>query len=301
MTPLRRSADPRLSGIFPALATPLNEDETVDEAGFRRLLRRVLDAGVHGVVVLGTAGEFATLADEQKARAIEVVVSEVAGQVPVFAGTGEPGTRRAVAMTRRAARLGADAAMVVPPYYHPLNNAGVLAHYRALIEAGDLPVVLYNIPGCTKVTIDLGVACELASEPAIIGIKDSGGNFGYFQSLVQRLPAGLGVVTGSDNLLFASLAVGGSGSIGPGANVAPQWFVGLWDAAKAGRWQEAWEFERRILAMSDIYRHGGFHPGLKGALACLGICKPIVAAPQTAVDADQLRAISEVLEEVGLL
>lgn len=291
----------RFGGIYPALATPLDEDETVDEAGYRRLLRRVLDAGVHGVVVLGSAGEFAALADDQKERAIAIVVSEVAGQVPVIAGTGEPGTRRAVAMTRRAAQLGADAAMVVPPYYNPLSDAGVVAHYRALAEAGDLPVVLYNIPGCTKVTIDLNVACELAAEPAIIGIKDSGGNFGHFQSLVQRLPAGFTVVTGSDNLLFASLAVGGSGSIGPGANVAPEWFVALWNAAKEGRTEEAWEIERRILAMSGIYRHGGFHPGLKGALACLGVCKPIVAAPQSALDEAQLRAVGDLLAEVGLL
>ncbi len=291
----------RFSGIYPALATPLNEDETIDEAGYRRLLRRVLDAGVHGVVVLGSAGEFTALSDDQKERAIAIVVSEVAGQVPVIAGTGEPGTRRAVAMTRRAAQLGADAAMVVPPYYNPLNNAGVVAHYRALVQAGDLPVVLYNIPGCTKVTIDLDVACELAVEPGIIGIKDSGGNFGYFQSLVQRLPAGFTVVTGSDNLLFASLAVGGSGSIGPGANVAPQWFVALWNAAREGRTEEAWEIERRILTMSGIYRHGGFHPGLKGALACLGVCKPIVAAPQSAPSEPQLKAIGDLLAEVGLL
>ncbi len=291
----------RLSGIYPVLATPLGEDETIDEASYRRLLRRVLDAGVHGVVVLGSAGEFTALADDQKERAIAVVVSEVAGQVPVIAGTGEPGTRRAVTMTRRAARLGVDAAMVVPPYYNPLNNTGVVAHYRALIEAGDLPVVLYNIPGCTKVTIDPDVVCELAGEAGVIGIKDSGGNFSYFQSLVQRLPTGFSVVTGSDNLLFASLAVGGSGSISPGANVAPQWFVALWDAAREGRWQEARELERRIITLSSIFRHGGFHPGLKGALACLAVCSPVVTAPQSGPSEAQLQAIGNILAEVGLL
>jgi 4-hydroxy-tetrahydrodipicolinate synthase len=290
----------RFGGIYPALATPLHEDETIDEVGYRRLLRRVLDAGVHGVVVLGSAGEFTALADDQKQRAIQIVVSEVAGQVPVIAGTGEPGTRRAVAMTRRAAQLGADAAMVVPPFYNMLSNAGVVTHYRALAEAGDLPIVLYNIPGCTKIAIDLEVARALADEPAIIGIKDSGGNFGYFQSLVQQLPAGFTVVTGSDNLLYASLLVGGSGSIGPSANVAPEWFVGLWNAVKEGRTEEAWEIERRIFALTAIYRHGGFHPALKGALSCLGICKPVVAAPQSAVDEAQLQAIGDILEEVGL-
>ena len=289
---------------MPALATPLKEGETVDEAGLRRLLRWVLDGGVHGVVVLGSAGEFAALADVEKRKAIEIVVSEVAGQVPVIAGTGEPGTNRALAMTRMAAKLGVDAAMVVPPYYNPLNQAGVLKHYHTLATETELPIILYNIPGCTKVTLDLGVVQELAGEEGIIGIKDSGGNFGYFQRLVEMVKLdSFGIVTGSDHLLFASMTVGGDGSIGPGANIAPQWFVGLWEAVKEARFDEAWELERQIMSLGgSLYRLArGFHAGIKAALAALGICEPFVTSPACAANDEQLQQIEAKLRELELL
>jgi len=294
----------RLEGIMPALATPLNEDETVDESGFRRLLHWVLDGGVHGVVVLGSAGEFAALADAEKRKAIEIVVSEVAGQVPVIAGTGEPGTKRALAMTRMAAKLGVDAAMVVPPYYNPLNQAGVLKHYHTLATETELPIILYNIPGCTKVTLDLGVVQELAGEEGIVGIKDSGGNFGYFERVVERVKSdSFGIVTGSDHLLFVSLMVGGDGSIGPGANIAPDWFVKLWKAVKEARFAEAWELERQIMSLGgDLYRlAGGFHAGIKAALALLGICQPVVTSPMRAPTDAQMKQVEAKLRELQLL
>jgi len=291
----------RLEGIWPALATPLLADESVDRDGLRRLVRRVLDAGVHGVVVLGTAGEFAALADDAKVAAIETVVSEVAGQVPVVAGTGEPGTRRAVTSTQAAARLGADAAMVVPPYYHAQPPEAVQRHYRTLIQEGGLPIVLYNIPGCTKVMLELEGVAELAQHQEVIGIKDSSGNFGFFSSVLACRSEGFGVVTGSDRLLFASLVVGGDGSIGPTANVAPVWFVQLWDAVRAGRLDEAREVQDKIAALGRIYRPGGFHQGLKGALACLGICGLAVSAPMAALDEGAMAQVEQVLEELGLL
>jgi 4-hydroxy-tetrahydrodipicolinate synthase len=292
----------QLEGIWPALATPLNEDETVDEAGMRRLVRRVLEGGVHGVVVLGSAGEFAALSDAEKQRAIEIVVSEVAGQVPVIAGTGEPGTQRAIEQTRRAARLGVDAAMVVPPYYYGQRADAVVRHYRALADGTGLPIVLYNIPGCTKVMLEPDAVAELAVQDGFIGIKDSSGNFGYFQSVVAEYKSErFGVVTGSDRFLFPSLLVGGDGSICPTANVAPRWFVQLWDAVRAGRIDEAREAQLKIVHLGQIYRPGGFHQGLKGALNCLGICAQTVTAPMVALDEAQMGQVRSTLQGLGLL
>jgi 4-hydroxy-tetrahydrodipicolinate synthase len=291
----------QLRGIWPALATPLKADESVDRGALRKLVRRVLDGGVHGVVVLGSAGEFAALSDDAKGAAIETVVAEVAGQVPVIAGTGEPGTQRAVTSTQAAARLGVDAAMVVPPYYYGQRPDDVLRHYRALIEQAGLPIVLYNIPGCTKVMLDLDGVAELAQDPAVIGLKDSSGNFSFFTSAVAHRSEGFGVVTGSDRLLFASLMVGGDGSIGPTANLAPAWFVQLWDAVHAGRLDEARETQKKIAALGQVYRPGGFHQGLKGALACLGVCEATVSAPMVALDEDQMAEVEQTLGELGLL
>lgn len=292
----------RFVGTMVALATPLNQDETIDEAGLRRLLCRVLDAGIHGIVVLGSAGEFAALADSEKRRAIEITVDEVAGRVPVIAGTGEPGTRRAVKATRRAAELGADAALVVPPYYYRVNATAVVDHYRALAAEAGLPILLYNIPVFTKVTLDLDAVCELAEEPGIVGIKDSGGSFGYFQSLVQRVRCEeFTVLTGSDRLLFVSLAVGGDGNIGPSANVVPSWFVGLWDAVKESRWHDAWSLQQRIMAFGSVVGHGGFPAGLKGALAALGICQNTVTSPLASLTDEQMEEVRARLREFQLL
>ncbi|MBC7235560.1 MAG: 4-hydroxy-tetrahydrodipicolinate synthase [Chloroflexi bacterium] len=292
----------RLEGVMVALATPLNEDETIDERGLRRQLDRLIEAGVHTIVALGTAGEFAALSDEAKRDAIAITVDQVAGRVPVIAGTGEPGTKRAVRITRMAAELGADAAMVVPPYYYRMTDEAVLTHYRILAAEGGLPIILYNIPGMTQVTLSPEVVRQLAVEPGIVGLKDSGGNLGYFQQIVrQSKSAKFGVVTGSDGLLFATLAVGGDGCISPGTNVAPEWFVGLWNAVKEGRWSDAWAFQERILDLGAIYRYGTFPAGIKGALSALGIAKPCVHAPLAAVTGAQVEQIRARLQELGLL
>ena len=139
MTKLRR-----LAGVLPVLVTPLHHNETVDEGALRRLVRRVLSAHVHGIVVLGSAGEFAALTDGAKRQAVSVTIDEVAGRVLVIAGTGAPGTLRAVQRTREAASLGADAALVVPPYYFRCDKGAVLRHYHTVAAAGGIPILLYN-------------------------------------------------------------------------------------------------------------------------------------------------------------
>ena len=292
----------RLQGVMPVLVTPLCEDETVDETGLRKLVRRILAVGVNGVVVLGSAGEFAALADDQKRRAIAIAVDEVAGRVPVIAGTGEPGTRRAVEMTRTAARLGADAALVVPPYYYPAGKDAVLRHYRTVAAEGELPILLYNIPFFTKVTLELDIVQELAVEPGIVGIKDSSSNLRYFQQLTSTVKApAFSVVTGSDSLLFVQTISGGDGCISPGANLVPAWFVSLMDAVHADRWGEAWEMQQRIQALHQGIGYGTFPAGIKGALFLMGIAHNVVAAPNVPVTDLQLSAIETTLRQVGLL
>lgn len=292
----------RLEGVFVVTVTPLREDETVDEAAYRQLLRRVLAGGVHGVVVLGTAGEFAALRDAEKRRALAIAVEEVAGRVPVIAGTGEPGTRRAVEMTQMAQRLGADVALVVPPYYYIPDAQGVLRHYRTVAAEGGLPLLLYNIPGLTKVNLELDVVRALAEEPRIVGIKDSSGNLQYFQRLTQAAKSSkFCVVTGSDGMLFAQTVAGGDGCISPGANLVPDWFVALWQAVREGRWQEAWAIQQRIQALHRGIGYGSFPAGIKAALSLLGIGQRTVAAPSAAVTDQQLASIRATLEELGLL
>jgi 4-hydroxy-tetrahydrodipicolinate synthase len=292
----------RLEGVLPVLVTPLCADETVDGEALRRLVRRVLAAGVHGVVVLGSAGEFAALADGVKREVIALAVDEVAGRVPVIVGTGEPGTRRAVAMTRAAGELGADVALVVPPYYYRPDTEAVLRHYRTVAAEGGLPILLYNIPFFTKVSLDVDVVRTLAGEPGIVGIKDSSGDLRNFERLVETARSErFCVVTGSDGMLFAETIAGGDGCISPGANLVPDWFVGLWDAVRTGRWPEAWELQQRIQALHRGIGYGTFPAGIKGALSLLGIGQSIMAAPNVPVSTAQLAAIEAALRELGLL
>jgi 4-hydroxy-tetrahydrodipicolinate synthase len=291
-----------IAGVFVVLVTPLLADETVDEEALRKLLRRVLAGGVHGIVALGSASEFAVLSDVQRHRAIAITVEEVAGRVPVVVGTGEPGTRRAVEMTQVASRLGADAALVVPPYYYVPNKDAILRYYRAVASEGGLPILLYNIPFFTKVSLDLDVVQQLAEEPGIVGIKDSSSNLRYFQRLTETVKSpGFSVVTGSDSLLFAQTVAGGDGCISPGANVVPGWFVALWQAMDQDRWSEAWAWQRRIQALHQGIGYGTFPAGIKGALSLLGIGQAVVAAPNVPVTDGQLAAIEAALREAELL
>jgi 4-hydroxy-tetrahydrodipicolinate synthase len=200
-----------------------------------------------------------------------------------------------------AAELGADAAMVVPPYYYRLDDAAVVAHYRTVAVEGGLPVILYNIPGMTKVTLTPEVVGQLVGEANIVGIKDSGGNLAVLQQLARQFGSeSFGVVTGSDGLLFATLAVGGDGCISPGTNVAPEWFVGLWDAIREGRWTDAWTLQERILDLGAVYRYGAFPASLKGALAALGIAKPFAHAPLATVSDAQVEQIRAHLTAMGI-
>ena len=297
MTPTQR-----FEGVLAVLVTPLLEDETVDEGALRELVRRVLRGGVHGIVVLGSAGEFAVLSDTQKRRAITTVVDEVAGRVPIIAGTGEAGTRRAVAMTQLAASLGADGALVVPPYYYVPNREAVLRYYRTVASEGGLPIMLYNIPVFTKVSLDLPTVQALAEEPGIVGIKDSSGSLGNFQRLAATVGSErFSVVTGSDDLLLAASVAGGDGCISPGANAAPEWFVGLWQAMKEQNWSEARKLQRQIHALHRGIGYGTFPAGVKGALRALGIGNGMMAAPNVAVSDDEAQAIRLALVNLGLL
>jgi 4-hydroxy-tetrahydrodipicolinate synthase len=291
-----------LEGVLPVLITPLCEDETVDEGALRALVRRVLSAHVHGVVVLGSAGEFAALTDDQKRNVIAIAADEVGGRVPLIVGTGEPGTTRAVRMTQVAKNMGADAALVVPPYYYRPDTDAVLRYYRTVASEGGLPILLYNIPFFTKVSLGLEMVQALAEEPGIVGIKDSSGNLRTFQRLTSTVKSErFSVVTGSDGMLFAQTVAGGDGCISPGANLAPEWFVGLWEAMRDDRWADAWALQQRIQALHRGIGYGAFPAGIKGALSLLGIGRNVMAAPNVPVTDGQLEAIGATLRECGLL
>jgi 4-hydroxy-tetrahydrodipicolinate synthase len=270
-----------LSGVLVALATPLNEDGHVDVPGVQRLVEHVIAGGVHGLVPLGSTGETASLDEASRRMQLRAVVNSAAGRVPVICGVAQSHLASARAEVEAAAELGADAALVAPPFYYPTDQPGVLAFYRELAEKATLPILLYNIPQFTKVVAAPATVAALAREGVIQGIKDSSRDFEYFEEVciaTRDLPA-FRVFTGSDTMLLASLVVGGAGTICGAGNVAPSWVLRIFDQYRAGDVEAARASQDRLFELVSAVRVGLFPLAIKSALRMLGVCEPWSAPP----------------------
>ena len=271
-----------LGGIVPPIATPLTADEGVDEGGLRRLVRHVLQGGVHGIFALGTTGEFAALTDEERRKVAEIVISEVAGKVPVFVGTGAPSTKLAITQGKMAEEVGADAIVALLPYYYSLNSLEEqVEHFESLLKETSLPVLLYNIPQCTKHNLRLDVVEKMREHPQVVGIKDSSENYPYFRTLLHMAGAAFRVFQGSEALAGSSLLMRANGAVLGIANLAPRLCVALWDAAQKDDAAAVREIQHTLDQLNKIYFFEGTSSvgGLKAALSMIGICQPYVTRP----------------------
>ncbi|EAX47983.1 dihydrodipicolinate synthetase [Thermosinus carboxydivorans Nor1] len=269
-----------LKGVYPAMVTALNPDETVDKEGMRRVVRYCLDAGVHGVVVLGSTGEFPAMTETMRQEAIEVTLDEVRGQVPVLIGCGDTSTQKTITQVRAAARTKADAVLVALPYYYPLDQAGVYRHYSLVADASELPVVVYNFPQMTKISIAPDTLAKLASHPNIIGVKDSAGDFVNMQRYIE-VTAGsdFAVMSGNPALGLAAYMHGAKGGIYAGCSLVPKLCADVYKAFASGDLAEALRLQK---IASLIPLMGGFGANaavIKFGLSRLGICGPTVSAP----------------------
>src|SRR5437879_2958053 len=197
---MKVTAIEELTGVLPALATPLHRDGSADETGIRRLVEHTISGGVHGLLPLGSTGEGASLGEKTRWQVLRCVVEAAAGRVPVICGVAQPHLEGARAEVAAAVRLGANAALVAPPFYYPTDQATVLAFYRRLAGESKIPVLLYNIPQCTNVFTEPATVATLAGEGTIAGIKDSSRDFDYFENVrvTTREVPGFRIYTGSD-------------------------------------------------------------------------------------------------------
>ncbi len=207
-------------GVFTALVTPFRDD-VIDEDTLRDLVEWQIDAGVDGLAPCGSTGESATLSHEEHRRVVEIVVSAVRGRVPVVAGTGSNSTREAIELTRHAKEAGADAALLISPYYNKPTQDGIFLHYREVAEESGLPLVLYNIPGRTSSRIDPETTARLSRVPGIVGLKEAGGDLGMTSQTILQSAPDFSVLSGDDALTLPMLAIGVRGVISTTANVAP--------------------------------------------------------------------------------
>lgn len=288
-------------GSIPALVTPFS-DECVDEDSLRTLVEWQIEQGSNGLVPCGTTGESATMSAAEQRRVIEITVEAARGRVPVIAGCGSNNVAHAIEYLHAAKQAGADAALVVMGYYNRPSQAGMLAAFRALSEASELPIIIYNIPGRAVVDINVETMAAMAKLPNIVGVKDATGNLGRVSA--QRLACGKGFIqlSGNDETALAFNAMGGVGCISVTANVAPRLCSDFQKAMREGRWDAALELQDRLFPLHTALFTDASPGPVKYALSRVrpgfptGLRLPLVEASEAS-----RRAVDKALEHAGLI
>jgi len=289
-----------LAGILPPVATPFVDDE-VDLAALRANCERWMATGLRGILLLGTNGEAPLIRDDEAVRLVAAAREVVPEDRVLLVGTGRQATRDVIALSRSVAREGADAVLVLTPsvYRNQLTPAALIAHYHAIADGSPVPVLLYNMPQATGVTLTPAIVQELASHPNIAGIKESSGDVAVVGELVARVPRDFPVVVGAAASLYASLMVGATGAIVAIANVVPDLVVRLFDLARAGRHDEALALQRTLAPLAAAVTTGYGVPGFKVAMALAGYRPGQPRRPLVPLDEDASRKIRGLFETLS--
>ena len=291
---------PMFSGALTALVTPFR-DGRVDEAAFRTLVERQVAAGVHGLVPVGTTGETATLNHDEHRRVTELCLEVAAGRVPVVAGCGSNCTAEAVELVRHAKAAGAQAALVVTPYYNRPSQEGLHAHFAAIDAACDLPVILYNVPSRTGVDLANDTVARLARLPHVAGIKDATGDLARLSLMRLETPHDFVLLSGDDGSALGYVAHGGHGVISVTSNVAPALCARQMEAARRGDAATALALQDRLIGLHRALFLDASPAPTKAALASLGLCADEVRLPLTPCAAPARESVAEALRTAGAL
>ncbi|QDV41945.1 putative 2-keto-3-deoxy-galactonate aldolase YagE [Stieleria neptunia] len=296
-----------LQGIVPPLVTPLADRDELDHAGLQRLLDHVIEGGVAAVFILGTTGEAPSLSYRLRREMIAESVRIVGGRVPVLVGVTDTAYVETVNLAEYAAECGADAAVLTTPYYFPAGQTELTRYVQSITPKIPLPLMLYNMPGLTKVWFEIETLKQLSEIPSIIGVKDSSGDLEYFERLCQlkSIRTDWQVLIGPEALLPQAMALGGDGGVNGGANVMPSVFVDCYKALVAGDTEAVDAVLATILKFQEIYEIGKYASrhikATKSALSLIGICEDLPADPFNRFLAPQREQVAEVLREIGVL
>ena len=288
-------------GSIVALVTPMQDDGSVDYPALRRLIDWHIAEGTDCICVVGTTGESPTVAVEEHCEIIRVAVEQAAGRVPVMAGAGANATREAIELSKFALAVGADCTLQVVPYYNRPTQEGLYRHFRAIAEAVDIPLVLYNVPGRTVADMQHETVLRLAEVPGIVGIKEATGNIDRAAWLIKQVPKGFSIYSGDDPTAIALMLLGGQGNVSVTANVAPRAMHELCMAALAGDARRASEIHLRLLG---LHKHLFTEPNpvpVKWALARMGHCGGTLRLPLVPLSASAQAALEQALRDAGVL
>jgi 4-hydroxy-tetrahydrodipicolinate synthase len=291
-----------ITGSIVALITPLQADGSVDYTALRKLIDWHIAEGTDCLGVVGTTGESPTVTTEEHCEIIRVSVEQAAGRVPIMAGCGSNSTAEAINLARYAQRVGADCQLQVVPYYNKPTQEGLYQHFKAIAEAtGDLPMVLYNVPGRTVADLQLETVLRLASLPGVIGIKDATGNIERAQWLIREVPKGFAVYSGDDPTAVALMLCGGQGNISVTANIAPRLMHELCLAAIAGDARRAMAIQLRLMPVhKNLFLEGNPIP-VKWAMVRMGLCGGTLRLPLTPMSSHLEPVLEAALKDSGLI
>ncbi|MFW6050881.1 MAG: 4-hydroxy-tetrahydrodipicolinate synthase [Myxococcota bacterium] len=288
-----------LQGAFTALITPFRDGE-VDEKALRDLVERQIAAGIDGLVPCGTTGESVTLRGDEPARVMRTVVEQARGRVPVIGGAGTNATDKTIALAAVAREAGVDGLLLVCPYYNKPTQAGMEAHFRAVLKEVPVPTVLYNVPGRTGSDLSADTVERLTDLPEVVGIKEATGNVLRSQEIARRCGDRLAILSGDDGLTLGILAVGGTGVISVTSNVAPKEVADVCRLWREGKAAEARKLHQRLLPLHDALFIEANPGPIKLAMAEVGLAAPEIRLPMVLPSEPSREVIRAALKQAGV-
>lgn len=285
-------------GVFPAIITPFLKDESLDEEGLKKNIRYLSNTGISGIVPCGTTGESATLTFEEHKRVVEIAVE--ASKVPVIAGTGSNNTREAMELTRHAAEAGADAALLITPYYNKPTDKGMFEHFKAIAEKCDIPIVLYNVPKRTGIDLKPELVAKLSKIKNIVAIKEASGNLSQQSQIIEQTRGSdFVVLSGDDDLTLPTMALGARGVVSVVANIAPRKTVAMVNAALKGDFETARKLHYELLPLVRAMFLETNPIPVKTAHKYLGLANGPLRLPMSSMAPEKEAVLKEMLERLG--
>lgn len=294
------TGDPLFRGSYVALVTPFSNG-VVDEAAFRKLVSWQIDQGTNGLIPVGTTGESPTLSHDEHKQVVELCIDEAAGRVPVIAGAGSNATAEAVDFVRHASQAGADAVLVVTPYYNKPTQNGLMRHYEAVADASDVPVVIYDIPGRSVVSMDIDTMVALAEHDNINGVKDSSQDLSRPTMLANAIGSGFSLLSGEDGTALPFRAAGGHGCISVTANIAPRLLSDMHAAWDKGDIAEAMAINARLMPLHSAMFCETSPGPVKYAASLLGMGSADMRLPMTSISDASKQTIKQVMQQLELI
>ncbi len=292
-----------IQGVLPPVPTAFDADGNFNAEAQRANFKRWLETGLHGFVILGSNGEYTLLSQEEKIRALTVAREMIPSDRLMIAGTGADSTRETIALTKRAAQLGADAALIVTPHYfrNQMNAAAWTQHFRAVADASPIPILIYNVPALTTLEIDAATVIELAQHPNIKGLKDSSANVAKMGEIVRFTPPDFAVMVGTGSAILPAMCIGAKGVIPALGNLAPRECVAIYDAFHAGDLYTARNVQLRMIRPNQAVTAKWGVPGLKAALDELGYYGGPPRSPLVPLGENERDKLRDILREAELL